>query len=245
MKRYLVVGAVMMAGVLSAPLAASAQDQSWLMDLQNPSCSTESRQTIADQVRKQIEDSVARATASIKPPAAVGDLGCLNDLMNAPLDSFSNMGGILGDLTGGLTGAINDAQNDVSRQVCQFAADKWGAVTDPLTESMDEISGVGSDVWDNFDLINNGSRPSNSGSRSPVTSPGETTVPAPEDDADTPTVEQPAPPAPEVEIPVYEGCTPVMVADGLCLAPAAPAPANAANANSVQDAIWGAMGGTN
>lgn len=172
MKRHLIAGALTAAGLLAAPLAASAQDNSWLLDLQNPSCSAESKQAVADGVRKQIEDSVARAVAAIQPPAAIGDLSCLNDLMTAPLDMFSNVGGILGSLQGGLNGAISGAGGSVSRQVCQFAAEKWSEVSGPLNERLGTLSGVGSDLWSNFDLTGNGSRPSNSTSGSGSWSPG-------------------------------------------------------------------------
>lgn len=161
MKRYLQAGVIACAGIISAPFMASAQDNSWLLDLQNDACSDESKQTIADLVRKQIEDAVARAEAAIQPPAAIGDLSCLNDLMTAPLDTFSNVGGLLGSLQGGLTGSITGAGGNVSRQVCDFAAEKWAEVTEPLNMRLSALSGVGSDLWDGFDLTRNGSSSSN------------------------------------------------------------------------------------
>lgn len=220
MKRYIAAGVLTLSGLISVPLTASAQDNSWLMDLQNQQCSEESRQTIANSVRQQIEDSIARATAAIQPPAALGDLSCLNDLMTAPLDSFSGIGGILGSLQGGLTGAISGAGSNVSRQVCQFAAEKWGEVTGPLTGRMSEISsaGVGSNLWNNFNLSGNGSSPSNTPSRGVNTLPGETFTPInpnTEDDT-TPTTPNAGG---EDPIPSIDGCTPVLEALQLCTTP--------------------------
>lgn len=218
MKKHILAGALVFAGLSASPMIASAQDNSWILDLQNQQCSAESRQTIADSVRQQIEDSIARATAAIQPPAALGDLSCLNDLMNTPLDMFSNVGGLLGSLQGGLTGAIGGVDTNISRQVCQFAAEKWGEVTEPLNQRMSELSGVGSDLWSNFDLTGNGSRPSNRSSGSSSwdpdsvdTGPGITDGNSGVDDDTSPITE----PEPDV----LAGCTPVLEALQLCRAP--------------------------
>lgn len=166
MRKFLIVGALAFTGFAGAASAQQA-DNSWILDLQNQACSDESRQTIADTIRQQIEDSVARATAAIQPPAAIGDLSCLNDLMNAPLDSFSNMGGILGSLQGGLGGAIGSVGDlDISRRVCEFAAERWSNVTEPLDFRLSEISGSGTNIWENFNLSGNGSAPTNRPSQS-------------------------------------------------------------------------------
>lgn len=220
MKKHILAGALVFAGLSASPMIASAQDNSWILDLQNQQCSAESRQTIADSVRQQIEDSIARATAAIQPPAALGDLSCLNDLMNTPLDMFSNVGGLLGSLQGGLTGAIGGVDTNISRQVCQFAAEKWGEVTEPLNQRMSELSGVGSDLWSNFDLSGNGERPTNrsSGSSSWTPDGEDTGIVDPDgnsgvDDDTSPIVE------PEDDIPVRSDCTPVLEALQLCRAP--------------------------
>lgn len=208
------------AGIGLVPVSAMAQDNSWLLDLQNPQCSAESRQSIADGVRQQIEDSVARATAAIQPPAALGDLSCLNDLMNVPLDSFSNIGGLVGNLQGGLSGGIGDPGDGLSRKVCEFAAEKWGDVTEPLSGRMSELSGAGSDIWSNFDLVNNGDAPT---SRPPSGSGSSG------DDSNSPLDPNSgwndggdySDPPPE-ELPVSADCTPLLQMLQLCQAPSQP-----------------------
>lgn len=194
---------------------AHAQDAggNWIKDMLNPSCSAESKDALAGGVRDKIEQSVARAMASIQPPAAVGDLSCLNDLMNAPLDTFSNVGGLLGNLQGGLSGSIGGS-GDISRKVCEFAAEKWEEVAGPLTDGLGELtsSGGGSNLWDNFDLENNGSAPTNTSTGSSTwggnasddlegVNPGELSG-----DGDT-------------QAPYIEGCTVLLMSQGYCRIP--------------------------
>lgn len=212
-------------GLISSPVAAqSAGGGDWIQDILNPNCSPESKQALAGSVREKIEQSVGRAIAAIQPPAAVGDLSCLNDLMNAPLDKFSNIGGLLGNLQGGFGNSIGSLTGDldISRRVCQFAAEKWSKVTGPLDKGLDQLSGAGSDIWKNFDLGKNGKTPSNTGSNSGQWNPDS---PNPNLGPDTDvTNPQPAPLPP-----IVNGCTSIQVAMNICRQPTAAVPVNPGN----------------
>ena len=146
----------------------------WITEKMDESCEPDVKNEMAEGIRKQIEDHVARAEASINPAIPIGDLSCLNDLMNAPLDIFSNVGGLLGNLQAGLAGALNPSGLleglDVSRQICQFAQDKWNEVSEPLSGSLgdftipniaDAFSSVGSGDAGSEPYFNNPSSPSN------------------------------------------------------------------------------------
>lgn len=218
----------------------------WIQDLLNPSCSPESREQLAGNVRDKIEQSVARAMAAIQPPAAVGDLSCLNDLMNAPLDTFSNIGGILGNLQGGLGGSIGSITGDldVSRRVCEFAAEKWQEVAGPLQQGIDDLGGAGSSIWDNFDLSRNGSAPSNSGSGSGQWNPN-----GPNDDLTHDSIEDDEQ---ETLPPMRADCSAYEVAMDVCRptppAPSTPtptAPESQEGGTSSQSNIWGNLTGGN
>lgn len=219
MKKRFAKGAWVFAASLTVlGSTAHAQDAggNWIKDMLNPSCSAESKDALAGDVRDKIEQSVARAMASIQPPAAVGDLSCLNDLMNAPLDTFSNVGGLLGNLQGGLSGSIGGT-GDISRKVCEFAAEKWEEVAGPLTEGLGDLtnaSGSGSNLWDNFDLENNGSAPTNTSTGSGTwngnasddlegVDPGDLSG-----DGDT-------------QAPYIQGCTVLLMSQGYCRIPPA------------------------
>lgn len=125
--------AAVLAGVLTLG-ANAAIGQDWIEGAFDDRCDAEATGSMSGAIRANIEEQVSRGEASIRPPAAIGDLGCLNDLMSAPIDVFSNVGSMMGDLLGGLGGAAGsiDLGNGVSRQICQFAAEKWGEVTQPI-----------------------------------------------------------------------------------------------------------------
>lgn len=250
MRKHLAMGALALTasfGLFSSQAAAQSAPGGggaggdWIQDLLNPSCSDESKQALAGSVREKIEQSVARAMAAIQPPAAVGDLSCLNDLMNAPLDRFSNIGGILGSLQGGFGDAIGNlgGELDVSRRVCEFAAEKWEDIAGPLNQGLDQLSGAGTSIWDNFDLNRNGGTPSNTGSGSgswDPNSPNDDLTHNPVDDDEEETLP-----------PFSDECTATQVALEICRP--APPPVGAGGNNDAQNfqggGIWNNMNGGN
>lgn len=156
------------AALMFAATAASADNTQWIKDTQNSECSDESKTAVAQSVRNQIESSVKRAEAAIPAPAALGDLACLSGLMNAPLSTFSRIGGIADALVAGLDGAISSVGDTVTRKICNFASEQWSSLTDPVTEGLDDIVNDAyaiNNVWDNYDLTS-GWRTSGSGSAS-------------------------------------------------------------------------------
>lgn len=131
--------------------AASAQTQ-WIQDTMSEQCSAESRQQVADATRASIEESVARSEASIQPPAPVADLSCMNGLISADVDVFSDGwtdGGafdpvsILTDMVGGLKSglAVTTLAGGAERAICQFAKEKFETVNGGLSGSMNDIVG--------------------------------------------------------------------------------------------------------
>lgn len=108
----------------------------WTRGVQDERCSPASADALSQALREAIEGNVRRAEAVILPPTPVGDLGCLNDLMTAPLDSFSGVGGMLGALTGGLgnfDGGSIGLDIDVSGMICRAAAERWADLTQGLS----------------------------------------------------------------------------------------------------------------
>lgn len=108
----------------------------WTRSIQDERCSPESADALSKALRDAIEANVRRAEAVILPPTPVGDLGCLNDLMTAPLDTFSGVGGMLGSLTGGLgnfDGGSIGLDIDVSGMICKAAAERWADLTEGLS----------------------------------------------------------------------------------------------------------------
>lgn len=141
------------------PITASAQTEIF-RSMTNERCSSESRDAVANAARLNVESRVARAEASIQPPAPVGDLSCLNDLMNINIDFLSgrlfSIGDILGDLLSGLQNiTLEGIQGEVTRQICEFAAKKWEELTKPLNLSLDDLMGdISPSFTSNFALIN-------------------------------------------------------------------------------------------
>lgn len=130
--RQALLGATLL-GVMALPGAALAD---WTESIQDQRCDPEVSQGISEAVRESIEASVRRAEAAVLPPTAVGDLGCLNDLMTAPLAMFSQMGGTLGSLQVGLgnfSPASIGLDIDISGMICRAAAEKWAELTEPLS----------------------------------------------------------------------------------------------------------------
>lgn len=130
--RNALLGAAL-AAITVAPGAAMAD---WTRGVQDERCSPESADALSQALREAIEGNVRRAEAVILPPTPVGDLGCLNDLMTAPLDTFSGVGGMLGALTGGLgsfDGGSIGLDIDVSGMICRAAAERWADLTQGLS----------------------------------------------------------------------------------------------------------------
>lgn len=155
--RKIIAGAMLALSVSS--MAASAQTQI-IQDMMMANCSPESRDSLSTLVRQAIEDKVRRAEASILPPSPVGDLACLQDLMTAPLDSFSNVGSLMDTLRGSMSGSLGNIPGlggggGIGAQVCAFAAERWSELTGPLTMSLADLQGSTtsvSNVWDSFDM---------------------------------------------------------------------------------------------
>ena len=125
--------ALLAAAASVAALAPGDGRADWIPSALDARCEQADIDGISQSIRDAIEASVRRAEASIAAPAAIGDLGCLNDLMNAPLDIFSNVGGLMGTLQGGLFDSLPFSMDmDVSGMVCDFAAEKWGELTGGL-----------------------------------------------------------------------------------------------------------------
>ncbi len=124
--------AVMFAAIVTLPVVPA--DADWVKDSISPHCSEEARNRIAQGTRKRIESSVRRSEAAIEPPAATGDLSCLDGLMDMPLDSFAPSGR-LGSLFSGSLDSVIGSGTD-SRRICGFAARKWREVTRPVSSPL-------------------------------------------------------------------------------------------------------------
>ncbi len=111
-------------------LISGPSQAEWIQDSINPHCSEEARNRVAVTTRRQIENSVRRAEAAIKAPAATGDLSCMDGLMSLSLDWFAPSGGLESLFAGSLDGVIGNGAN--AKRVCQFAARKWREVTRPV-----------------------------------------------------------------------------------------------------------------
>ncbi|WP_027234594.1 hypothetical protein [Leisingera caerulea] len=155
LSRSAIAGVIALGAGVAAPVGASAED--WLDSIQDSRCAPEDIAGITGNVRNAIEASVRRAEMSIQAPTPVGDLGCLNDLMTAPLDIFSNVGGLLGSLQSGLGDIASMSLNldiDVSGMICGFAAKKFATLTQPLSEMDKTMSGFASLAANADDRIN-------------------------------------------------------------------------------------------
>lgn len=159
-------------------LSSGAAQADWTKTILDERCDPEISDALSEALRDSIEASVRRAEASIAPPTPVGDLGCLNDLMTAPLDTFSNIGGMLGSLSGGLSSL--DVSNfeldiDVSGMVCKVAAEKWAELTEPLSKvesTFKDFAGTASSAADRLSSQVSSFIPGMSGSRSYADSSG-------------------------------------------------------------------------
>ena len=138
------------AGVLASVFAVHAQAD-WVREATSADCTGQARDRIAAGTRRQIESAVRRAEASISPPASVGDLSCLDGLMELPLDWFAPAGGLESLFSGSFDGVVGSGAD--ARQICSFAERKWRQVTRPLTSPLDLLRlGLPPDLADAFDV---------------------------------------------------------------------------------------------
>ena len=138
------------AGVLASVCAVQAQAD-WVRETIIADCSDQARDRIAAGARRQIESAVRRAEASIEPPSSVGDLSCLDGLMQLPLDWFAPTGGLESLFLGSFDGVVGSGAN--ARQMCSFAERKWRQVTRPLTSPLELLKlGLPPDLADSFDV---------------------------------------------------------------------------------------------
>jgi hypothetical protein len=178
------VPALLIAGLIGlTPISAGAQTEIF-RSMTNERCSAASRDAVANASRQNVESHVTRAEASIQPPTPIGDLSCLNDLMNIDIDFLSgelfSIGDIFGDLLSGLQNVtLEGIQGEVTRQICAFAAEKWSELTEPLNLSLDDLMGdISPDFTSNFALINV-SQGGGGATRPPAPSPTPTPQSAP------------------------------------------------------------------
>ena len=106
----------------------------WIHDMMIGDCSEASRDRLAAATRQKIELSVRRAESSIEPPAPIGELGCLDGLMDINLDVFAPVGPLSQIFSGSLDGVLNQAGD--SRRYCRFAQRRWNELTNPLTQPL-------------------------------------------------------------------------------------------------------------
>ena len=135
----------------------------WIESAYDSRCDPAIVAQMSDAKRDTIEASVRRAEASILPPSAVGDLSCLNDLMTAPLDTFSSIGGLVGSLSGGIQDVSLSGLNldiDVAGAICDVAAEKWATLTEPLNGLGTSLTSFASTAASSADRIASGSVPS-------------------------------------------------------------------------------------
>lgn len=143
-----VAAGIALASMMTMPTQAKAE---WIYDMLSEQCSPEARDVMAQAKRAHIEASVRRAEAAITPPAPLGDLSCLTDLMQQPLDFFS--GGFGLDSIFGNFGQLFDsfsnlgldtiAVDGINSAICRFAEEKWGEVTGSLASlSLPDLTGL-------------------------------------------------------------------------------------------------------
>ena len=121
----------------SAIVSPGTSRADWIESVLDQRCDPADISGVTSEVRTAIEASVRRSEATIQAPSSIGDLSCLNDLMTAPLDTFSNLGGIIGSLQTGLERLSKLDLNldmNIAGNICSLAAEKWAELTAPLSE---------------------------------------------------------------------------------------------------------------
>lgn len=112
-------------------MLATGAGADWTYEMTSSRCTEESRQRVAGIARDRIEYSVGRAEASIKPPAPIDRLSCLDSLMRLPLGTFAP-NNALQSLFGSTLSQVRDPSGDLVRRVCAIAEREWRNITRPL-----------------------------------------------------------------------------------------------------------------
>ena len=103
----------------------------WAYDMTSDKCSYEARSLLAESTRKQVENSVGRAEASIDAPRPLGDLSCLAGLMQLPLGTFASTGN-LGSMFNGTLQNLISPNGNILNQDCARAEREWRKSTRSL-----------------------------------------------------------------------------------------------------------------
>ncbi len=142
-----IAGIALVAAVCAAPAGAD-----WIHGMMIEECSRESRDLLAGSVRRDIELSVRRAEASMEPPASIGDLGCLDGLMDVNIDVFAPVGPLSSLFSNSLDGLL--AAPGKPRRICRFAHRKWNEVSRPLLKPLDLLQlGLPPDFAGSFNAV--------------------------------------------------------------------------------------------
>ena len=142
----------MVAILLVAVACAGPAGAEWVRGMMIEECSEESRDLLADSVRRDIELSVRRAEASMEPPASIGDLGCLDGLMDANIDVFAPVGPLSSLFSNSLDGLLTAP--GTSRRICRFAHRRWNEVSRPLLKPLDLLQlGLPPDFAGSFNAV--------------------------------------------------------------------------------------------
>ncbi len=141
------------AGIFGVIIAfAAPANADWIRDMMIKDCSEESRNILAGSVRQDIELSVRRAEASMEPPAAIGDLGCLDGLMDVNIDVFAPVGPLSSLFSNSLDGLLTAPGR--SQRICRFAHQKWNELSRPLLKPLDLLKlGLPPDFVGSFDSL--------------------------------------------------------------------------------------------
>ena len=114
-------------------LGKPAAGADWVYEMLDNRCSPQSRKFVATTVRNRIESSVRCAEALVRPPAPVGDLSCLESLMQTQIDTFAEVGSLTDFFRRAFDGKF-DPGGDLEKRICLFAQSRWNELTRPLDE---------------------------------------------------------------------------------------------------------------
>ena len=117
----------------------------WIDQRLADECTPVTRQAVRQAVRDRIEQEVRRAESAFLSPTPVGDLGCIDDLMQNTLKIFS--GGF------GLPDLFSAR---LKIDLCGFAQSKWSEITQPLQAVNAKISSFTSGLGGNYNLPSSG-----------------------------------------------------------------------------------------